>query len=278
MPGMVAILRYPGARVTRPEFRPSMDAIMLTALPAFSDNYIWLRDTGAGTIVVDPGEAGPVIAAADAGVVLGALLLTHHHADHIGGVAQLREEYRLPCYGPHDPRIPDPVERVGDGDRIVVCGQHYEVIEVPGHTRTHIAFHGEGVLFCGDTLFSLGCGRLFEGTPAQMRASLGRLAALADDTQVCCAHEYTRSNAAFALAVDPDNPALQARAAEVDRLREHGRITLPSTIASERACNPFLRVNTPSVRAAVQRRLGHPPQGDDQAFAALRAWKDEFRA
>lgn len=251
---------------------------MLTALPAFNDNYIWLRDTGAGAVVVDPGEAGPVVAAAEAGVALGAILITHHHADHIGGVDELRERFRLPCYGPHDPRIPGPLERVGEGDRIEVCGQRYTVIEVPGHTRTHIAFHGEGVLFCGDTLFSLGCGRLFEGTPTQMRASLGRLAALADETLVCCAHEYTQANAAFALAVDPDNPQLRERALEVVRLRQEGRITLPSTIANERACNPFLRVESPALRAAAQRRLGHPPCDDDQNFAAIRAWKDEFKA
>ncbi len=262
--------------VDRTRLPPSF---MLTALPAFSDNYIWLlEDQHRNALVVDPGDPRPVIAAIEAGSRLAAVLITHHHADHIGGLAALRERYRFDCYGPADPRVPGPIERLSDGDVVEIGALRFRVLEVPGHTRGHIAFHGEGLLFCGDTLFSLGCGRLFEGSPAQMRASLDRLAALPGDTLVCCAHEYTEANAAFAAAADPDNPALHARSSEVRRLRAVGRATVPSTIAEERACNPFLRCREPALRAAAAARLGRPPADDDETFAALRAWKDEFRS
>ncbi|ODS64689.1 MAG: hydroxyacylglutathione hydrolase [Arenimonas sp. SCN 70-307] len=249
------------------------------ALPAFQDNYIWLLAGGDGAcVVVDPGDAAPVFEAAARGLRPVAVLITHHHPDHVGGVDALLARFPVPCFGPDDPRIPAAATRVGEGDRVGVpaLGLGFDVMAVPGHTRSHLAFHGGGVLFCGDTLFSLGCGRLFEGTPAQMLASLDRLAALPGDTVVCCTHEYTQSNGRFARAAEPDNPARDARLAEVDAQRARGEPSLPTTLASELACNPFLRVDAPGVRAAIARHLGSEPRDRVEAFAALRAWKDGF--
>lgn len=255
----------------------------LTALPAFDDNYIWaLVDDDGNAVVVDPGDAAPVLAATESGLWPTAVLLTHHHADHCGGVAALRKRWpSLPIYAPHDPRIEIDCQRVGEGDHIDLNGRGFRVIEVPGHTRSHIAFVGAGAqahLFCGDTLFSLGCGRLFEGTPAQMLASLDRLAALPADTLVCCGHEYTLANAAFAAVVEPRNAALQRRTEEANAMRTAGRPTLPSRLADELACNPFLRVDAPEVVASLTHRLGRAPVDRVEAFAELRRWKDGFRA
>jgi hydroxyacylglutathione hydrolase len=252
----------------------------LQALPAFDDNYIWLlRDGDGRALIVDPGQAAPVLAAlADAPEPHG-ILLTHHHHDHIGGVTDLLRRWPgLPVIAPHDPRIAATTRGVADGDAVQLGPWRFETLEIPGHTSSHVAFHGEGLLFCGDTLFSLGCGRLFEGTAAQMLASLHRLAALPGDTLVCCGHEYTVANAAFALAVDAGNRALQERAAQARRLRDAGQATLPTTLASERASNPFLRSDTPAVRAAVAAHAGRVPHSDVDAFAELRRWKDGFRA
>lgn len=251
----------------------------LIPLPAFQDNYIWLL-AGAddACVVVDPGDAAPVLEAADRGLRPVAVLLTHHHADHVGGVAAVLGRFGVPCYGPDDERIPAAAIRVGDGDHVDVpaLGVRFEVIAVPGHTRSHVAFHGAGVLFCGDTLFSLGCGRLFEGTPAQMLASLDRLATLPDDTLVCCAHEYTEANGRFARAAEPANTARDARLADVAARRARGEPSLPSTLASERDCNPFLRVDTAGLHDGLAARLGRAPRDREEAFATLRAWKDGF--
>ena len=256
----------------------------LQPVPAFEDNLIWLlRDAAGRSLVVDPGESAPVLDALAGAPPPHAILLTHHHNDHIGGVAELLQRWPgVPVIAPRDERIANATQRVDDGDQIDIGPWRFTVIGIPGHTRSHVAFHGHdldgtGLLFCGDTLFSLGCGRMFEGTPAQMHASLQRLAALPGETQVCCGHEYTLANAVFATTVDPGNPALRERAIEVRRLREAGLPSLPVTLASERACNPFLRCDDPAVRAAAERHAGHPLDTPVDVFAGLRRWKDGFR-
>lgn len=249
-------------------------------LPALADNYIWLL-TGAdgAAAVVDPGDAAPVLEAVERGLRPEAILVTHHHADHIGGIPELQQRLGLPVYAPEEARIALACTRVREGDQVELpgLGARLAVMEVPGHTLSHVAYAGAGHLFCGDTLFSLGCGRLFEGSPAQMLASLERLAALPADTLVCCTHEYTEANGRFACAVEPDNPARDAHLAEVRTLRAAGRPSLPSTLARERAGNPFLRLEAAGVQASLAQRLGRPPRDRLEAFASLRAWKDEFR-
>lgn len=263
-----------------PEGTPRERTMRLLPLPAFEDNYIWAlcRDDG-GALIVDPGDHAPVLAAAAEGLEPLGILLTHHHHDHVGGVPGVLARWPgLPVAGPADPRVATATLRVGQGDVVDLAGWRFEVHAIPGHTVSHIAFHGHGVLCCGDTLFSLGCGRLFEGTPMQMLDSLDRLAALPAATRVCCGHEYTVSNAAFALAVDPDNAALRERAAEAAAQRRAGRPTLPALLGAERAANPFLRVDAPAIRAALAARLGRDPVDRVEAFAELRRWKDGFRA
>jgi hydroxyacylglutathione hydrolase len=255
----------------------------LIALPAFTDNYIWMLHDGANAVVVDPGEAAPVQAALDARhLALAAILVTHHHGDHVGGVDALRERLQGPVYGPRREDIPSPYVPLDDGERIEVLGLPFTVIDVPGHTAGHIAyFHEAGngqapILFCGDTLFSGGCGRLFEGTPEQMHASLSRLAALPGDTRVCCAHEYTLSNLKFARAVEPGNAALARYTAQCEALRADGRPTLPSRIDVEREINPFLRCDAPEVVVAAVAQ-GASGEQAPAVFAALRRWKNHFR-
>ncbi len=248
-------------------------------LPAFSDNYLWWLPGTHGPLLVDPGDAAPILQRFGDAPALGAILLTHHHDDHIGGVPALLERWPdTPVIAPPEARIPFATQRVSGGDVVDVDGYRFDVIDVHGHTRSHIAYHGHGLLFCGDALFSLGCGRMFEGDAPTMRASLDRLAALPGDTQVCCAHEYTLSNAAFAQHLMPGNAALTARIHEAHAQREAGRPTLPARLSDELACNPFLRLDDAQLLATLTARLGHPPADRDATFAALRGWKDGFRA
>jgi hydroxyacylglutathione hydrolase len=251
----------------------------ISALPAFSDNYIWLiRGTGRTCAVVDPGDHRPVMQILDQqDLDLRYILITHHHADHIGGVKGLLRKFPAEVYAPADTRIRHPGRVVKEGDRVSLAGLGIEftVIEVPGHTRSHIAYHGEGVLFCGDTLFSIGCGRLFEGSPEQMQESLDKLAALPTETQVYCAHEYTQSNCAFALEVEPRNPVLLARAAQVRDARSRGAMTIPSSLGEELAANPFMRTRQePVVQAA--RNIEPQARPGAETMAVIRAWKDRF--
>lgn len=251
----------------------------LTALPAFADNYIWALIAADGAaIVVDPGDATPVLAAAaQQGWRPQTVLLTHHHDDHIGGVAALQARFAgLQVYAPADPRIPLATHRVAEGERIQALGLGIDVVSVPGHTRSHVAFHTAEHLFSGDALFSLGCGRMFEGTPSQLLASLHKLASLPPHLLLCCGHEYTVSNAVFARHVDPTNAALLQRHEEALAMRRDERPTLPVTLASELDCNPFLRTRTPSIQQAVSAHLGRPVTDEVDVVAGLRGWKDGF--
>ena len=254
----------------------------LIALPAFEDNYVWLLHDGRSALVVDPGDAAPVVQALDRlGLQLACILVTHHHADHTAGVAALRERTQAVVYGPARERIPEPYKPLQGGAHLQALGLRFDVIDVPGHTAGHIAYFAENVagtplLFCGDTLFSGGCGRLFEGTPAQMLASLQTLQALPANTRVCCAHEYTLSNLRFARVVEPGNVALAEYELHCQAQRARGEPTLPTNMAQERAINPFLRCREPEVAQSV---CGQAASASDEVavFAALRQWKNEFK-
>ncbi len=252
-------------------------------IPAFADNYIWLLRRGDVTAIVDPGDAAPVIAFLDReGIAPCAILATHHHGDHVGGIPALLARWPVPVFGPAREKIPGRTQALSGGDRIFVPGIEatFDVIDVPGHTAGHIAlfgqFGGEPMLFCGDTLFTGGCGRLFEGTPEQMWSSLSTLAALPPETQIYCGHEYTVANLRFALAVEPDNTELKQRNEREQAKRARNEPTVPSTMGMERATNPFLRAHLPEVKAAASAHAAQALTDDVASFAALREWKNKF--
>jgi len=280
----------------------------IEAIPAFEDNYIWALRHGGAVAVVDPGEAAPVLHFLErTGDRLCAILVTHRHGDHIGGIAELVARHPVPVYGPALEAAEVVTHPLQDGARVALpeLAVEFEVLHVPGHTLGHVAYYARagqpqagisppvggsepglrawgannnrlGELFCGDTLFGAGCGRVFEGTLEQMHASLARLAALPADTRVYCAHEYTQSCLRFAATVEPGNPAIAERAARVAGLRAAGQPSVPSSLAEELATNPFLRWDAPAVRAAAAARLGHAPADAAATFAAIRVWRDSI--
>jgi hydroxyacylglutathione hydrolase len=285
-----------------------MNTLEIFPLPAFEDNYIWCLRRDGAIAVVDPGDAAPVLKhIAKSGDRLCAILITHHHHDHIDGIAELTARHSVPVFAPAAEAIAGTTQPVSNGDRVALpeLGIEFDVLDVAGHTRGHVAYYasagpsqggisppvggsepnlrawgantaGRGTLFCGDTLFGCGCGRLFEGTAAQLHAALSRIAVLPRLTFAYCAHEYTASGIRFARAVEPGNANVEARGAEVARLLALRQPTVPFTIADELATNPFLRCNKPGVIASVRKRLGRDPTNELDVFTALREWRDHF--
>ncbi|AIY42460.1 Hydroxyacylglutathione hydrolase [Collimonas arenae] len=261
-------------------------SLSVLAVPAFNDNYLWLIHNSRHAAVVDPGDAQPILASLEAhGLTLAAILLTHHHADHAGGVQTLLQHFKVPVFGPAGETIAGVTQGLAEGDTATIpeLALSLSVIDVPGHTSGHIAYVAQGHpwLFCGDTLFAGGCGRLFEGSPSQMVSSLAKLSTLPGDTLVYCAHEYTISNLRFALAVEPDNAQLVARMANEQAKRDLQQATVPSTIALENATNPFLRYQQPTIIASLndsgRLTAKQLETGPVAAFAALREWKNGFK-
>lgn len=253
--------------------------LTLISLPAFEDNYIWVLHDDRHAVAIDPGDPAPLIAFLEANRLrLTAVLITHHHRDHTGGNTLLRQRDNCAIYGPDNPRIPAVTHVLHGGDSVDLAQPelHFDVLATPGHTLDHISYVGHGSLFCGDTVFGCGCGKLFEGTAAMMASSLDAILALPDATRVCCAHEYTLSNIDFAKTIDGDNPALLERERADRALREQNRPTLPSTLALEKATNPFLRFHQPDMRAFASRYLHRPHPGPDEVFGAIRAAKDAW--
>jgi hydroxyacylglutathione hydrolase len=256
--------------------------LAIQPIPAFNDNYIWLlfEEASRQAFVVDPGDATPVLQALrQLNLELAGILITHHHLDHTGGLERLCQAFSPVVYGPSNPAISGVTQKVGADDVVDVLGRQFRVIEVPGHTLDHIAYFHDAeqpLLFCGDTLFAGGCGRVFEGTPTMMHQSLQALASLPADTNIYCAHEYTLANLAFARAVEPDNIALQKRLDDAQALRGEGRPTVPSRLSMELATNPFLRCAQPELLAALQAQGKLQGDSATKVFATVRGWKDHF--
>ncbi|MDP0563290.1 MAG: hydroxyacylglutathione hydrolase [Candidatus Endonucleobacter sp. (ex Gigantidas childressi)] len=261
--------------------------LIVTAIPAFSDNYIWAIHNKTHLYVVDPGDHKPVVQfMEETNLKLAGILITHHHPDHTGGVKSLISQHPISVYSPDNPVIENVTTPVKEGDKVPVLGHSFQVITTPGHTLDHISYFvaednkRAPMLFCGDTLFSGGCGRLFEGTAVQMQASLDKFAVLPDETQVYCAHEYTSSNLAFAITIDPANTDLQAYIKEVDTLRQQNTPSLPSTIALEKKINPFMRTRQPSIiNCATQKHslsAAATENNPSAIFSAIRTMKDNF--
>lgn len=249
-------------------------------VPAFSDNYIWLiRNSEKPYVaIVDPGDAEPVLRTLQQeSLIPVAILITHHHGDHVGGIRKLCSQYeKLPIYGPARESIPNITHPLHGGEKIKLdlIDAQFSVLDVPGHTAGHLAYYGHGMLFCGDTLFTAGCGRLFEGTAEQMTHSLEEIAALPDDTLVYCAHEYTLDNLIFAKIAEPDNNDLDIRMENSHLLRDKGMPTVPSTLLLEKQTNPFLRYHLPNVTSAAEKFVGKQLKSNSERFAAVRHWKD----
>ena len=251
----------------------------VTPIPAFRDNYIWALHDDKIAVVVDPGDAAPVLNfLREKNLQLNTILITHHHNDHVGGNRDLLAKFPVPVYGPAAEKIDTLTLRLNENDvvNLLQLGLSFRVIQIPGHTAGHIAYVGHGMVFCGDTLFACGCGRLFEGTAAQMHVSLSKLAALPGDTKVYCAHEYTLANIAFARAVEPDNVTLLQREFDDREKRGNNIPTVPSTIQIELATNPFLRCSEPAVIAAANRHGNATHHAAVDVLATIREWKNNF--
>lgn len=253
----------------------------VTPVPALNDNYVWLvhGQDRSRVAIVDPGEAAPVREVLHShGLQPEAILVTHRHWDHVNGIQALLKDYDIPVYGPADEPVPERRNELRDGDRVSLpgLGLEFQVMAIPGHTLGHIAYHGHGILLSGDTLFSGGCGRVFEGSPGQMLASLDRLAGLPDDSQLYCGHEYTLKNLAFCQAVEPENPYIADFQQRAQERLDQGRPSLPTTLEEERRFNVFLRCRETAVRESAERRAGHELNNAESVFSVIRDWKDQF--
>lgn len=251
-------------------------------IPALSDNYIWIlkHPDAPAAVVVDPGEALPILDALERGnLEPAAVLITHHHGDHVGGLGEVCARFPdIPVYGPARERVRGVTNTVEEGDRVRLdaLDTEFRVLATPGHTAGHVCFVGGGILACGDTLFAGGCGRVFEGTPEQMHESLQKLANLPEDTLGCCGHEYTIANLTFAQAVEPGNRRIHERVERASNTRAADMPTVPFRIDEELQTNPFLRCDEPEIRASAVRRAGRELTSASQVFAVLREWKNEF--
>lgn len=256
-----------------------MESLEIFPLLAFEDNYIWCLRRNGNVAVIDPGDAAPVLKyLAESGDRLCAILVTHHHRDHIGGISELAARHPAPVFAPAVEHIAGTTHPLSGGQRIEIpeLDLGLDVLDIAGHTRGHLGYYGRGSLFCGDTLFACGCGKLFEGKMPRLHAALKKIAALPPDTLIYCAHEYTMSGIRFARVVEPDNAALEARGAVAAQQRTDKQPTVPFTLADELATNPFLRCNEPGVIASAAKRLGRQPADELEVFTALRQWRDRF--